>query len=69
MHDRSKKWSIKFVEQSVLDLSMFDFYDMFLKNYPTALTTAYGQRPKFVRAEHSATDEGENCAYGPTLSK
>ena len=36
--------------------------------YPTASATAYGQRPKFVRAEHSATAEGENCAYGPTLS-
>ena len=24
-------------------------------------------RPKFFRAEHSATTEGENCAYGPTL--
>ena len=27
----------------------------------------YSLRPKFVRAEHSATAEGENCAYGPTL--
>ena len=36
---------------------------------PTASATAYGQRPKFVRAEHSATAEGENCAYGPTLTK
>ena len=35
--------------------------------YPTASATAYGRRPKFVRAEHSATAEGENCAYGPTL--
>ena len=34
---------------------------------PTASATAYGQRPKFVKAEHSATAEGENCAYGPTL--
>ena len=34
---------------------------------PTASATAYGQRPKFVRAEHSATAEGKNCAYGPTL--
>ena len=34
---------------------------------PTASATAYGQRPKFVRAEHSATAEGENCAYGPIL--
>ena len=37
--------------------------------YPTASATAYGQRPKFVRAKHSATAEGENCAYGPTLEK
>ena len=36
---------------------------------PTASATAYGQRPKFVRAEHSATAEGKNCAYGPTLSE
>ena len=32
-----------------------------------ALATAYDLRPKFVMAEHSATAEGENCAYGPTL--
>jgi len=37
--------------------------------YPTASATAYGQRPRFFRAEHSATAEGENCAYGPTLLK
>ena len=30
--------------------------------------TVYGQRPKFFRAEHSATAEGENWAYGPTLA-
>ena len=35
--------------------------------YPTALATAYGQGPKFVRAKHLATAEGENRAYGPTL--
>ena len=35
----------------------------------TASATAYGQRPKFFRAEHSATAEGENSAYGPTLDK
>ena len=35
--------------------------------YPTASATVYGQRPKFFMAEHSATAEGENCAYGPTL--
>ena len=39
----------------------FTFFD------PTASATAYGQRPKFFRAEHSATAEGENWAYGPTL--
>ena len=47
-----------------------NFYDIrFTFFYPTASATAYGQRPKFVRAEHSATAEGENCAYGPTLNK
>ena len=35
--------------------------------HPMALATAYGQRPKFFRAEHSATAKGENCAYGLTL--
>ena len=40
---------------------------MFYIFYPTALATVYGQRLKFFRAEHSATAEGENCAYGPTL--
>ena len=45
-----------------------NFYDICVTFfYPTASATAYGQRPKFVRAEHSATAEGENCAYGPTL--
>ena len=39
-----------------------NFYDIcFMFFYPTASATAYGQRPKFVRAEHSATAEGENC--------
>ena len=47
-----------------------NFYDIcFMLFYPTASATAYGQRPKFFRAEHSATAEGENCVYGPTLSK
>ena len=32
-----------------------------------ASATAYGRRPMFVRAEHSATAEGENSAYRPTL--
>ena len=45
-----------------------NFYDIcFRFFYPTASATAYGQRPKFFRAEHSATAEGENCAYCPTL--
>ena len=45
-----------------------NFYDIcFMFFYPTALAMAYGQRLKFVRAEHLATAEGENCAYGPTL--
>ena len=42
-----------------------NFYDIcFTFFYPTA----YGQRPKCVRAKHLATAEGENCAYGPTLA-
>ena len=46
---------------------MFHFF------YTTALATAYGQRPKFVRAKrlamakHSAMVKGENYAYGPSL--
>ena len=42
---------------------------MYVLNFfdPTASATAYGRRLKFFRAEHSATAEGENCAYGPTL--
>ena len=45
-----------------------NFYDTcFTIFYPTASATVYGRRPKFFRAEHSATAEGENCAYGPTL--
>ena len=47
-----------------------NFYDIcFMFFYPTASAMAYGQRPKFVRAKHSATAEGENCAFGPTLKK
>ena len=34
---------------------------------PTASAMAYGRRQKFVRAKHSATAEGESCAYGQTL--
>ena len=29
----------------------------------------YGLRPKFVRAEHLAKAEAENCGYGPTLGQ
>ena len=47
-----------------------NFYDTcFTIFYPTASAMAYGQRLKFVRAEHSATAEGENLAYGPTMVK
>ena len=35
--------------------------------YPTAAAMVYGRWLKFFMAEHSATAEGENCAYGPTL--
>ena len=45
-----------------------NFYDIiFTFFYPTASATAYGWRPKFVRAKHSASAEGENWTYGPTL--
>ena len=47
-----------------------NFYDIcFRFFYPTASATAYGRRSKFVMAEHSATAEGENCGYGPTLKE
>ena len=39
-----------------------------LRFYPKALAMAYGRRPKFVKAKHSATAESENCTYGPTLA-
>ena len=48
----------------IADKKVMTFFALF---YPTASATAYGQRPKFFWAEHSATAEGENCAYGPTL--
>ena len=45
-----------------------NFYDTcFAIFYPTASATVYGRRPKFFRAEHSATAEGRNRTYGPTL--
>ena len=40
------------------------FY-VFLSSLPWA--TAYSQKAKFVRAKHSTTAEGGNCANGPTL--
>ena len=47
-----------------------NFYEpCFTIFYPTASATVYGQRSKFFMAEHSATAEGENCAYGSTLQK
>ena len=47
-----------------------NFYDICFTFFcPTASATVYGQRPKFFKAEHSATAEGKNCAYGPTLGK
>ena len=48
----------------IADQKVMTFLALF---YPTASATAYGQRPNFSKAEHSATAEGENCAYGPTL--
>ena len=46
-----------------------NFYDIcFTFFQPTASATVYGRRPKFFRAKHSATAEGENCTYGPTLN-
>ena len=36
----------------IADQKVMTFVALF---YPTASATAYGQRPKFVRAEHSAT--------------
>ena len=43
----------------IADQKVMTFLALF---YPTASATAYGQRPKFFMAE------GENCAYGPTLT-
>ena len=41
------------------------FYDTW---FPLFLTYGFGYG-KFFRAEHWATAEGENCAYGPTLEE
>ena len=51
----------------IADQNFYDIFFVFF--YPTASATAYGQMPKFVKAEHSATAEGEKCDYGPTLLK
>ena len=49
-------------------IAIQNFYDMYFTFfYPTASDTVYGRRPKFFRAEHLATAEGENWVYGPTL--
>jgi len=66
----TKWWTAVFIKftNSVWRIADQNFYDTcFTIFYPTASATAYGWRPKFFRAEHSATAEGENCAYGPTL--
>ena len=63
-----KWWKAVFIKFTYLVWKIADqnVYDTcFTISYPTA--TAYGQRPKFFRAEHLATAEGENCAYSPTL--
>ena len=66
----TKWWTavrIKFTNL-VLMIADQNIYDMcFTFFYPTASATAYTQRLKFVMAEHLATAEGANCAYGPTL--
>ena len=69
-YDRPLFYEIFFVKFTYLVGIIADqnFYDIcFMLFYPTASAMAYGQRPKIVRAENSATAEGENCAYGPTL--
>ena len=64
------KWAQKWVKFTNLVWTIADqnFYDTcFTLFHPTASATAYGQRLKFIRSQHSATAEGENCAYGLTL--
>ena len=41
-----------------------DFYDMCFRKL---LSVDYGLQPKLFRAKQSATAEGENCTYCPTL--
>ena len=56
-----------YIVEMIADQNFYDICSTFF--YPTALAMAYGWRPKFVKAEHLATNEGENCAYGPTLNQ
>ena len=50
-----------------------NFYDICIKFFLSygfgygLQPTAYSLWLKLVRAKHSATSEGENCTYGPTL--
>ena len=60
---------IKFTNSVWMIADQNFYHTCFTIFYPTASATVYGRRPKFFRAEHSATAEGENCAYGPTLAK
>ena len=55
-----------YLVEMIADQNFYDIYFTFF--YPTASATVSGLRLKFVRAEHLATAEGENCAYGPTLT-
>ena len=55
---------VRYLVGMIADQNFYDIFFTFF--YPTASATAYGQRPKFVRAKHSATAEGKNCAYGQT---
>ena len=66
----TKWWTAVFIKFTNLVWMIADqnFNDTcFAIIYPTASATVYGRRPKFFMAEHSATAEGENRAYGPTL--
>ena len=66
----TKWWTAVFIKFTNLVWMIADqnFNDTcFAIIYPTASATVYGRRPKFFMAEHSATTEGENRAYGPTL--
>ena len=67
----TKWWTAVFIKFTNLVWMIADqnFNDTcFAIIYPTASATVYGRRPKFLRTEHSATAEGENWAYGLTLT-